>query len=281
MNPSTIQTNHAVLPQRVKRRRGAGGSASEERARERGREEKRERDGAAGEGPSPAPAGEPAPVDPLRASASHAHVVKSLLKDVRGTREHASRQFEYLDHTADVQLHAWGKTLSQAFEQVAACMFNYMTPLEGIEAGLRARLGEVAPDEDEGKRDEGLVGDTSVVRVITVEGAKDMDSLMFQWLDELLFGFSTEYFVPVRIRVVELRTDATGGGSFGLVAVAVGGVFDAKRDVCGTEIKAITYSAMQILDVCEGENAGANANAGGQPRMTPLDRADVYVIVDI
>ena len=271
MNPSTIQTNHAVLPQRVKRRRGAGGSASEERGREQ------ERDGAAGEGPSPAPAGDPAPVDPLRASAAHAHVVKSLLKDVRGTRERVSRQFEYLDHTADVQLHAWGKTLSQAFEQVAACMFNYMTPLEGIEAGLRARLGEVAPDEEEGKRDEGLVGDTSVVRVITVEDAKDMDSLMFQWLDELLFGFSTEYFVPVRIRVVELRTDGTGGGSFGLVALAVGGVFDAKRDVCGTEIKAITYSAMQILDVCEG----ANANAGGQSRMTPLDRADVYVIVDI
>mmetsp|Transcript_19862 Transcript_19862/g.59983 ORF Transcript_19862/g.59983 Transcript_19862/m.59983 type:complete len:169 (+) Transcript_19862:216-722(+) len=40
--------------------------------------------------------------------------------------------FEYLDHTADIQLHAWGATHAKAFEQVALAMFNYMTPLEGI-----------------------------------------------------------------------------------------------------------------------------------------------------
>jgi SHS2 domain-containing protein len=87
--------------------------------------------------------------------------------------------------------------------------------------------------------------------------------LMFHWLDELLFGFSTEFFVPVRIRVVEF--DAVG---FGMTAVAVGDVFDSSKHACGTEIKAITYSAMQILDV----------DAGAQP---PREQADVYVIVDI
>jgi SHS2 domain-containing protein len=110
-----------------------------------------------------------------------------------------------------------------------------------------------------------LAGDPGVVRVVKVEAANDMDSLMFHWLDEFLFGFNTEYFVPVRIRVVDFH--ASKEGRFGITGVAVGGVFDAQRDVCGTEIKAITYSAMQVLDVCTdatvGDAGNRQAAAGG------------------
>ena len=34
-----------------------------------------------------------------------------------------------LDHTADVQCHSWGSNLKEAFENMAPCMFNYMTDL--------------------------------------------------------------------------------------------------------------------------------------------------------
>eukprot|EP00878_Enallax_costatus_P022734 GHUV01024138.1.p2 GENE.GHUV01024138.1~~GHUV01024138.1.p2 ORF type:complete len:103 (+),score=38.52 GHUV01024138.1:1227-1535(+) len=37
-----------------------------------------------------------------------------------------------LDHTADVQLHAWGGSLKEAFEQVGLAMFNYMTPVDAL-----------------------------------------------------------------------------------------------------------------------------------------------------
>lgn len=40
--------------------------------------------------------------------------------------------YEYLDHTADVQLHAWGPTLVSALEHLVPCMFNYMTDLNRV-----------------------------------------------------------------------------------------------------------------------------------------------------
>lgn len=41
--------------------------------------------------------------------------------------------FEYLDHTADIQLHAWAPTQRRAFELVAQAMFGYITDLEHVE----------------------------------------------------------------------------------------------------------------------------------------------------
>lgn len=38
-----------------------------------------------------------------------------------------------LDHTADVQLHAWGENLQGAFEHICPCMFNYMTDLTKVD----------------------------------------------------------------------------------------------------------------------------------------------------
>ncbi|KAK9832631.1 hypothetical protein WJX81_005651 [Elliptochloris bilobata] len=144
-------------------------------------------------------------------------------------------QYEYLDHTADIQLHAWGASLEEAFQNVALAMFNYMTPLEGI-----------AVDE-------------SLTREFTVEdgAAHDLDTLLFAFLDELLFCFLTELFVCKELRVTRLMR----GPLWTLSAVGRGERFDRSQHVSGTEVKAITYSAMQI-------------------RELPGD-AEVFVIVDI
>lgn len=143
-----------------------------------------------------------------------------------------SYNFEYLDHTADIQLHAWGNTLAEAFQNVALAMYNYMTPLEGIE-----------------------ILDDSGGRTFSVEG-HDMQSLLYNFLDELLFNFATDFFVCKEIHIHEfdrerLKIKAQGRGE----------IFDRSRHVSGTEIKAVTYSAMQINE-------------------TESD-AEVFVIVDI
>lgn len=44
----------------------------------------------------------------------------------------AGEFYEYLDHTADVQLHAWGESMEKAFENIIPCMFNYMTDLSTV-----------------------------------------------------------------------------------------------------------------------------------------------------
>jgi len=38
-----------------------------------------------------------------------------------------------LDHTADVQCHAWGANMKEAFQNMAPCMMNYMTDLTLVE----------------------------------------------------------------------------------------------------------------------------------------------------
>ncbi|XP_044770407.1 protein archease isoform X5 [Neomonachus schauinslandi] len=80
------------------------------------------------------------------------------------------RKYEYLDHTADVQLHAWGDTLEEAFEQCAMAMFGYMT-------------------------DTGTVEPLQTVEVETQ--GDDLQSLLFHFLDEWLYKFSAdEFFIP-------------------------------------------------------------------------------------
>ncbi|KAK9828899.1 hypothetical protein WJX72_002658 [[Myrmecia] bisecta] len=142
-----------------------------------------------------------------------------------------SYNFEYLDHTADVQLHAWGVTLEEALASTALAMYNYMTPLEGLEP----EAGEVRTFEAEGH---------------------DMDTLVYAFLDELLFTFCTELFVCSSLTVTSLDRE-----NWKVTAQGRGHTFDRMHHASGTEIKAITYSAMQV-------------------REEPGD-AEIFVIVDI
>lgn len=141
------------------------------------------------------------------------------------------KKFEYLDHTADVQIHSWGDELSEAFEQSAMGMFNYMTDINGV-----------VPRSQ---------------REISVE-ADDLQSLLYKYLDELLFLMSCDpYYIPREVKNTEFDED-----KFRIKAVAYGEDFDHKKHGGqGTEIKAITYSAMEI--------------------SVRKELVDVFVIVDI
>jgi len=129
-------------------------------------------------------------------------------------------KYEYLDHTADVQLHAWGTNLQEAFENVAAAMFGYMTDIETVEMDVALEI------EAEGD---------------------DIDGLLFHFLDEFLFSFSAEpFFIPRKIEILNFDLE-----NFKIKARGYGEPFDISKHPQGTEVKAITYGSMKVYNDSE------------------------------
>uniref|UniRef100_A0AAZ3PRQ4 Protein archease n=1 Tax=Oncorhynchus tshawytscha TaxID=74940 RepID=A0AAZ3PRQ4_ONCTS len=136
-------------------------------------------------------------------------------KDTKSKYPAINKKYEYLDHTADVQLHSWGDSLEEAFEQCAMAMFGYMTDTETVEPFDTVEV------ESEGD---------------------DMESLLFHFLDDWLFKFSADLFFIPRVRTFNVLIPVRWGEEFNLV-----------KHPQGTEVKAITYSAMQIHDIDKPE----------------------------
>lgn len=120
-----------------------------------------------------------------------------------------------LDHPADVQIHSWGKTLGEAFEQAAVGMYGIMTELETVD-----------PIQEEN---------------IEATG-HDLESLLFNFLDECLFIFSVEPFLcACQVKITDFNEE-----EFSIKATLRGEQFNLDKHPQGTEVKAITYSNLQI-----------------------------------
>jgi len=148
----------------------------------------------------------------------------------------AERGFEYLDHTADVQIHAWAEDLRGAFEEAAIGMIGYMTDLDSIEIDEK-----LSPFE------------------ATVE-SEDLQSLLYDFMTEVLVAFQTEFIVFCE---VEIKSFSLEGRKCSLSFEARGEKWSDDKHPQGTEVKAITYSAMKVIPEKDGRPA------------------EIYVIVDI
>jgi protein archease len=97
-------------------------------------------------------------------------------------------------------------------------MFGYMTELDHV---------DIDPD-----------------KTVTIEAkGHDMDSLVFSLLDEFLYSFSTADIIVSDIKITSFNRE-----NWSITAAGYGEVFDLKKHPQGTEIKAITYSNMQIYE---------------------------------
>jgi SHS2 domain-containing protein len=152
-------------------------------------------------------------------------------------------RWRYLPHTADIQLHSWGATLKEAFEGQIISMINYVTDLRYV--------------------------DIKESKLITVN-AHDMNSLLYAFMDEFLNEFNTHDMVCKRVTIKDMQTM---GETFKIKALFEGEKFDSKKHQQGTEIKAITYSNMQIL-----QNPHTDTN---NDDVSANHDVDIYTIVDI
>ena len=125
--------------------------------------------------------------------------------------------YKFVDHTADVQVKSWGRNLEEAFSQTAYSLMATITP----------DLNKINP---------------KIEKVLKVE-AEDKEALLFDFLSEFLYIFDVEDLVFSDIEVKRIKKV---NEQFELQAILKGEKFDKNKHELGIEVKAITYSFMEI-----------------------------------
>ena len=125
--------------------------------------------------------------------------------------------YEYLDHTADLKVKAFGKDIEDAFHGAAIGTFNFLVDTKIIQSLEH--------------------------REIKVE-AKDKESLLYDYLEQLLILLDTEGFLLHTIENIKIEKTDKG---FKLSAEADGDLADRGYETKGN-IKSATYSDMEIKE---------------------------------
>lgn len=164
------------------------------------------------------------------------------------------RQFMYHDHTADIIVHAWGRTRAEAFAQVVVGMFNYMTEVEHVDVHCSIEVEAIG---------------------------HDLLDLLYHLLDEFLFVFGTEMHISRHVEIVEFDEEALR-----IKARGYGEKMNLNKHEQGTEIKAITMHMMKILGP---DSMMSEAGTGNRPqddeesakRVQQGFPHEAYVLLDI
>jgi SHS2 domain-containing protein len=123
-----------------------------------------------------------------------------------------NKGYEFFDHTADIGIRAGGGTLAELFVRLARGLTELLVEDSRL-APRHSRALELS--------------------------APDAQSLLLAWLQEVLFWFSTERFVPVEYALAEVTPTALRGQ-------VRGDTFDPARHAQGREVKAITRHLLQV-----------------------------------
>ena len=122
------------------------------------------------------------------------------------------KRFELIEHTADIGLKAFGRNLAEAFANAAYGMFSIMTELEKVRE-VESRRVKVSAD--------------------------DIEGLLFEWLNSLLYYFDVEMLLFKRFDIIEF-------GETRLVADCYGEKYDASRHQIKIGVKSATYHTLEV-----------------------------------
>ena len=121
--------------------------------------------------------------------------------------------FELFDHTADLGVVGRGDTLGEALAWTATGMLSVIADLDSVEPLQEIHLSVTAIDRE---------------------------ALVVDWLNELLFSYEAEGFLPK-----ELHVSVNEAGT-ALEARCVGEPADPERHQLRPAVKAATYHALQV-----------------------------------
>ena len=122
------------------------------------------------------------------------------------------KRFELIEHTADMGLAAYGQDLSEAFANAAFGMFSIIAELDAVKE-VESRRVEINED--------------------------DIEALLFEWLNSLLYYFDVEMLLFKRFDIMEF-------GDKHLAAVCYGEKYDPSRHSLKTGVKSATYHMLEV-----------------------------------
>lgn len=124
------------------------------------------------------------------------------------------KRFEVIDHTADVGLLAYGNDFKEAFANLACGMFSLIAELDEVHESIHSDI---------------------------IINSTDMESLVVDWLNELLYVFDVEHIIFSRFDIIHL-------GETSLSARVYGEKVDRSRHILKREVKAATYHSLKIIE---------------------------------
>ena len=122
------------------------------------------------------------------------------------------KDFEIIDHTADVGIRAYGVDIKQAFANAARALFSLITNLDDVEETLYRDIELTAPDEE---------------------------SLLVKWLNELIYLFDVDNILFNRFDITQLSNSQLKARSYGEKV-------DSSKHKIKTGVKAVTYHMLKI-----------------------------------
>lgn len=126
-------------------------------------------------------------------------------------------KFKFVEHTADVGIEAYGKTLEETFENCALGFWEVMTDTSKVRPKIK--------------------------KVIKVK-SEDLKSLLYDFLDKFLLFRDAEDLVFSKFKVKKIKKNK----QYELEAETWGEKFDPKKHEDRTVVKAITYQRMDISE---------------------------------
>jgi len=122
------------------------------------------------------------------------------------------KDFDIINHTADVGITAYGANITQAFTNAARALFSLITELDDVEEVLHRDIELTAADQE---------------------------SLLVEWLNELLYLFDAE-------NIIFKRFDITRLDNTKLKARSYGEKVNSSKHKLKIGVKAATYHMLKV-----------------------------------